>query len=153
MFQICPKVVLILLALLLIYSLGPWLQDELLAAGKGTALHCSVLIKFLKFRRKEQRCCPRFYSQSQTVIKGPELAAHPLLWHSHRKVPRLLEKHSGAAVRSFNSLIIQSIHWFIFYSFPYQTSNDNLLYTGPCSGPVDLKIQQCMVPALKESTF
>lgn len=81
MLQICPEVVLILLALILIYSLGPWLQDELLAAGEGTALHHLVLIKVLKFGRKEQRCpFAHFCSHSQVIIKGPASATDPLLY-------------------------------------------------------------------------
>lgn len=143
MLQICPKVVLILLALILIYSLGPWLQDELLAAGEGTALHHLVLIKALKFGRKEQRCpFPHFCSHSQVIIKGPVSATNSLfclakletqsyltLWG--KKVPQKPEDAFD------HSLIHLSIHEFIFFSFLPLSSFNRSLYTSPYPGAID----------------
>lgn len=55
----------------------PLIADELLAAGKGTALLHSVLIKALSLEGKN-RVAFRSYSQPQIIIKGLPLATQPL---------------------------------------------------------------------------
>lgn len=78
-----------------------------MAAGEGTALHHLVLIKALKFGRKEQRCpFTHFCSHSQVIIKGPASATDSLalcsmvteLRHliakTGEKIPHTLKMHS-----------------------------------------------------------
>lgn len=73
------------------------MRDELLAAGEGTALHHLVLIKVLKFGRKEQRCpFAHFCSHSQVIIKGPASATDPLLYVAWpQKIRHLIAKTGG----------------------------------------------------------